>query len=303
MTSRPRRRFGVVAAAASALALLLSGIAGPASAAPTCTMTNAQAQQQILSEVNYARVSSGLGALALSAPMNDVATAWSTSQASAGAMSHNPNYSTQIPAGWTAAGENVAFNYAPTAVTSAWLNSTGHRANILNAAFTHIGIGMACDLSGRAYYTQNFASYPAAPSAPAPAPSNPTASFAVSAHVQNVGWMNGYGTTGRGLRLEALRVTQQGGQSLCVRAHVANIGWMGAQCTWGVGTTIGVGTEGRSLAIEALEIWSPGGNVSAEAHVQNVGWQGARQSTGPDGHIYIGTTGLALRMEALRLWF
>lgn len=333
MTSRPGRRFGVAAAAVSALALLLSSIASPASAASTCTMNNAQAQQQILSEVNSARASYGLAALAPSAPMNDVATSWSSSQVASGKMSHNPYYSSQIPAGWTTAGENVAFNYAPTAVTSAWMNSDGHRANILNRSFTHIGIGMACDSSGRAYYTQNFAAYstpqpapaPVAPAptplpAPAPAPSpsptpsvapvtatqpapNPAAGFAVSAHVQAIGWMDGNGTTGRGLRLEALRLTQTGtSQTICVRPHVAAIGWMAAQCTTGQGSTITVGTTGRGLALEALEIWSPGNEVWAQAHVQAIGWQGVNRSTAAGSHIIIGTTGRGLRLEAARLW-
>ena len=52
------------------------------------------------------------------------------------------------------AGENIARGYAtPKAVVDGWMNSSGHRANILNASFTHIGVGYVAD--GK-YWTQMF---------------------------------------------------------------------------------------------------------------------------------------------------
>lgn len=51
-------------------------------------------------------------------------------------------------------GENIAKGYAtPEAVVNGWMNSSGHRANILNASFTQIGVGYVAD--GR-YWTQMF---------------------------------------------------------------------------------------------------------------------------------------------------
>ncbi|MEU5903082.1 CAP domain-containing protein [Micromonospora sp. NPDC047527] len=58
---------------------------------------------------------------------------------------------------WRTYGENVAYNQpTPEAVMDAWMNSPGHRANILNCAFTEIGIGRADNGDGP-YWTQNFA--------------------------------------------------------------------------------------------------------------------------------------------------
>lgn len=55
---------------------------------------------------------------------------------------------------YRSAGENIAKGYAtPQAVVDGWMNSSGHRANILNASFTHIGVGYVAD--GR-YWTQMF---------------------------------------------------------------------------------------------------------------------------------------------------
>ena len=52
------------------------------------------------------------------------------------------------------AGENIAKGYAtPAAVVNGWMNSSGHRANILNKSFTHIGVGYVKDGN---YWTQMF---------------------------------------------------------------------------------------------------------------------------------------------------
>ncbi len=57
---------------------------------------------------------------------------------------------------YRSAGENIAKGYAtPQAVVNAWMNSAGHRANILNTSFTRIGVGYVA--SGN-YWTQMFIS-------------------------------------------------------------------------------------------------------------------------------------------------
>lgn len=54
-------------------------------------------------------------------------------------------------------GENVACNQRSVAdVMQAWMNSAGHRANILNPGFTHIGISITRDSRGHAYWLQVF---------------------------------------------------------------------------------------------------------------------------------------------------
>ena len=57
---------------------------------------------------------------------------------------------------YRSAGENIAKGQlTPQAVVDGWMNSSGHRANILNTSFTHIGVGYVAD--GR-YWTQMFIS-------------------------------------------------------------------------------------------------------------------------------------------------
>jgi len=58
---------------------------------------------------------------------------------------------------YSAAAENIAKGYlSPSAVVRGWMNSSGHRANILNANYTQIGVGLAIDSSGTYYWTQMF---------------------------------------------------------------------------------------------------------------------------------------------------
>jgi uncharacterized protein YkwD len=58
---------------------------------------------------------------------------------------------------WSAYAENIAMGQgSATAAMDSWMRSSGHRANILNANVTEIGIGFARDSAGRPYYAQVF---------------------------------------------------------------------------------------------------------------------------------------------------
>jgi len=55
------------------------------------------------------------------------------------------------------AGENIAYGYAtPADVMRGWMNSDGHRRNILNCSHRTIGVGLAYAPNGRPYWTQVF---------------------------------------------------------------------------------------------------------------------------------------------------
>ncbi len=58
---------------------------------------------------------------------------------------------------FSAAGENIAYGQrTPQEVVTAWMNSPGHRANILSAAYTQTGVGAAKKANGTIYWTQMF---------------------------------------------------------------------------------------------------------------------------------------------------
>lgn len=119
----------------------------------------AQVQALILQQTNDFRASQGLEPLLPMAELNTVATNWATYMATSGDFSHNPHYFSQYPQEnlW-GGGENIAYGYGKNEVVKGWINSPGHRANMLSN-YTHLGVGYAVDANGRPYYVQNFATY------------------------------------------------------------------------------------------------------------------------------------------------
>ena len=61
---------------------------------------------------------------------------------------------------YSSAGENIAYNHSSDVqdVMTQWMNSSGHKANILNASYTHVGIGVY-QADSRYYWSQDFLGY------------------------------------------------------------------------------------------------------------------------------------------------
>jgi uncharacterized YkwD family protein/spore coat assembly protein SafA len=58
---------------------------------------------------------------------------------------------------FSAAGENIAYGQrTPAEVMVSWMNSPGHRSNILSPTYSEIGVGLAKSSSGTCYWTQQF---------------------------------------------------------------------------------------------------------------------------------------------------
>jgi hypothetical protein len=140
----------LAAVLALVLGMSLGAVALPAVGAVSDTAT-------IVAQTNAARADKGLPALKRNAAMDAVAQAWAVRMAGSG-YEHNPNFSSQIPAGWTLAAENIAWNYTSSTVVRAWLNSPGHYANIV-ASHTDIGVGYYVAANGDIFSVQNFAKY------------------------------------------------------------------------------------------------------------------------------------------------
>ena len=118
-------------------------------------------EQEVVRLVNQERARYGLGALAIRADLCDYARVKSQDMHDSGYFSHtSPNYGTPFEmmkvfgVTYAHAGENIAMGYStPEAVVSAWMNSESHRANILSASYTEIGVGYVAD---GGYWTQWF---------------------------------------------------------------------------------------------------------------------------------------------------
>ncbi|MEC5168420.1 CAP domain-containing protein [Glaciihabitans sp. GrIS 2.15] len=133
------------------------------------TSASASEADTIAALVNQARASAGLPGLIHNPAMDSVALQWANHMGAAQSMTHNPDYSTQIPSGWSRAGENVAMGQpTPAEMHTAWMNSAGHRANILGD-FTDIGIAFVT-VNGTTWGVEDFGKYAGHAGAPAPAP-------------------------------------------------------------------------------------------------------------------------------------
>ena len=145
----------------------------------------------LLAGTNNQRSSNGLGALAINAQLNQAAQAKANDMVSRDYWSHNtpegnPPWVFFTNAGYQyqTAGENLAygFNTYDDAITG-WMNSPGHRANILNTSYLEVGFGVAnsANYQGTGPETVVVAMYGsqvagAQAAAPAPSQSTPVAS-------------------------------------------------------------------------------------------------------------------------------
>lgn len=118
----------------------------------------------MLALVNAHRSNAGLGPVGFCGPLNLAAQNHSQDQANTQTMSHTGSDGSTLSvrvaragyAGWTRIAENVAWGQADVvSVMDAWMNSPGHRANILGPV-TAIGVGRATSSTGRIYWTQVF---------------------------------------------------------------------------------------------------------------------------------------------------
>ena len=137
--------------------IAVAPVSAPAPApAPVVGPTLSYADQ-VLALTNRERTSRGLKALAFDACADGYANSWARSLSSAGSLSHQPLSPILTACRARSVGENVAYgNVTPAQLVQMWMDSAGHRANILNAGFTHIGIGDFTTSTGRVYAAQVF---------------------------------------------------------------------------------------------------------------------------------------------------
>lgn len=173
-------RLRIIRASAAALLVLTLALVGVLVSQPA--PAHAAEADTIYALVNQSRADAGLAPLQRNPAIDAVAVNWANQMAASNKMSHNPDFSTQIPSGWNSAGENVAQGQSSGSdVHIAWMNSAGHRANILGD-YTDVGIAFI-SASGTTWGVEVFGRYadhvgwapaPAAPAA-APAPAEPAA--------------------------------------------------------------------------------------------------------------------------------
>lgn len=124
--------------------------------------TNKTYVQQVIDLVNQERAKAGLSPLTESSAVSSAA--YIRSKEITQNFSHTrpdgSSFSTvlrQNGISFSSSGENIAYGQkTPQEVMNVWMNSSGHRANILNSNYTTIGVGCYQAASGTIYWTQLF---------------------------------------------------------------------------------------------------------------------------------------------------
>jgi uncharacterized YkwD family protein len=120
-----------------------------------------ETEQKVIELTNAERRKNGLSDLKADSALSNVAREKSKDMKAKNYFSHtSPTYGSPFDMmrdfgiSYNTAGENIAMGQrSPEEVVQAWMNSEGHRKNILNGNFTHIGVGYVQDGN---YWTQMF---------------------------------------------------------------------------------------------------------------------------------------------------
>ncbi len=113
--------------------------------------------------INQQRINNGLSALKVDSELQRVARIKAQDMVDNNYFDHNsPTYGTpfnmmkNFGISYTSAGENIAGNSSNTSAVTAWMNSSGHRANILNGSYNYTGLAVVSSPKYGKIYVQMF---------------------------------------------------------------------------------------------------------------------------------------------------
>ena len=137
-------------------------------------------EERFLQLINADRAGAGLPALGMDGSLRDLARRHSGEMAAAGQIFHNSALASQVPGGWRSIGENVGVGGSVEGLHSAFMNSPGHRANVLGD-YDRAGLGVV--LSGSAIYVTEIFWKTASAPAPSAGSGAPASAGSVAAAV------------------------------------------------------------------------------------------------------------------------
>ncbi len=162
MITRARSALRIASLLTTIVAIMAVLMApGVASAAPTAAT---DVTTQVIDLTNAERARAHLPALVPNAALTRVAASYAGMLAHGTCFAHTcgpvpfaSRFDQAGYTGWSRIGENIAGGYpTPAAVVAAWMSSPGHRANILDARFKEIGVGVATGGPYGIYWVQDF---------------------------------------------------------------------------------------------------------------------------------------------------
>lgn len=120
-------------------------------------------EQEVFNLINQQRTSAGLSALVIDKELQNVAKIKAQDMVNNGYFSHtSPTYGSpfnmikSFGISYKAAGENIAGNSSNANAVKAWMNSEGHKANILSNSFNYTGVAVVSSPTYGKVYVQMF---------------------------------------------------------------------------------------------------------------------------------------------------
>lgn len=120
-------------------------------------------EKEVFELINKQRVNNGLKALKVDAELQRVARIKAQDMVDNNYFSHNsPTYGTpfqmlnSFKISYKTAAENIAGNSSNTGAVNSWMNSSGHKANILNSSYNYTGIGVVSSKKYGRIFVQLF---------------------------------------------------------------------------------------------------------------------------------------------------
>ena len=140
-----------------------SSSSGNSSGVGTTTSSVSNDEKEVFNLINEQRTKNGLSALKIDGELQRVARIKAQDMASNNYFSHtSPTYGSpfemlnSFKISYKSAGENIAGNSSNSGAVTAWMNSSGHRANILNSSFNYTGIGVVSSSKYGKIYEYTF---------------------------------------------------------------------------------------------------------------------------------------------------
>ena len=132
----------------------------------TVTVVLSKDEQEVFNLINQQRVNNGLASLKINEEVQRVAKIKAQDMVANNYFSHNsPTYGSpfdmlkSFKISYKSAGENIAGNSSNQGAVTAWMNSPGHKANILNSSYGYTGIGVVSSPTYGKVYVQMFIGY------------------------------------------------------------------------------------------------------------------------------------------------
>lgn len=156
-----QRTFRTAPIFAAVILLLSTVFVVPAALAKDEPTRDTTSEAGFLESLNIERSERGLAPLTVNASMAAAATQWAFEMADGSFLAHADDIVSGTPSGWTKIGENVGRGHSVKSLTAAFMASEGHRDNVLDPTFTHVGIAVyEHPTDGRIYTTHRFAALP-----------------------------------------------------------------------------------------------------------------------------------------------